>query len=440
MRSPDNKDFGFNVVGYVSGNLGLGVTARNVVEMLVENDFPVAILDVDPGLGRGRRDTRFERLTVPCVEALPYAVNLLIFPPPTLVSFVPQRPALFANSDRFNAAFTPWELPVVPPHWRPTLEFFDVLVAESSFIRHTLDVALSRTMIVSAQHPLYLPKDVAPDRNRFGLDPTDLVFVTSFELASDARRKNVLAVIEAFRRGLDGIPIARLLVRLNNAEDVSPNNQVVRALRDACERDWRIRLITEPLTYSEVLSLYCSSDIFVSLHRSEGLGLGPMEAMALGKVVIATAWSGNMDYMDHTNACLVPYKLIPATGATGGYSTRALGGLVPLWADPDVEHAAAWMRRVAEDRQLRVTIGGNAARSIARFHATAIKAKFAVEIKALWEHRQVTGFKLDVNARLAALQDAASEIKHADPSMATRFREGATNFLERNLLWRFRNL
>lgn len=434
-----STDFGFNVIGHVSGNLGLGVSARNIVQALLDNGFPVAVLDVDPGLGRGKREMRFESLMVSTSDALPYAVNLLIFPPPTLVSFVPQHRSFFANPDHFNAAFTWWELPVVPPSWRPTLEFFDVLVAPSAFIRHTLDARLSRTMTIAAHHPLYLPPDIVQNRQRFGVDPGDLVYVTSFELSSDPTRKNVLAVIEAFERGLAQFPAARLIVRLNNAEDVPADNRLLKALRHASGSDPRIRILAEPLGYADVLSLYASSDVFVSLHRSEGLGLGPMEAMALGKVSIATAWSGNMDYMDHTNACLIPYKLVAATDAKGAYSAEALGGLVPEWADPDVGEAAVWMKRLAEDRALRIAMGERAAKSIARFHDNAIKSTFAFEIKALWEHRRYVGRAANLDAQLDALQSAPLAATPREASAIAKFRNAASHALDRHLLWRFRD-
>src|SRR4030095_16763960 len=130
-----SKAFGFNVIGHVSGNLGLGVSARNVIQLLLDNDFPVAILDIDPGLGRGKYDLRFEALTVQTAAELPYAVNLLIFGLPSFVPVLEQYRPLLVNPDHFNVAFTWWELGVIPPKWRPVLEFFDVLVAPSRFIR-----------------------------------------------------------------------------------------------------------------------------------------------------------------------------------------------------------------------------------------------------------------------------------------------------------------
>ena len=434
------KPFGFNVIGHVSGNLGLGVSARNVIQALLDSDFPVAILDIDPGLDRGRHDLSFEQWAVSAPEGLPYAINLLIFPPPTLGKLVPRYSSFLADPERLNVALILWELPVIPRQWRPALEFFDTLVAPSAFIRHTLDVELTTTMTIGARHPLYLPADVAPDRDRFGLGSGDLVYATTFEPASDPTRKNVLAVVEAFRRGLSHSANARLVIRLNNATSVPKENSAVEALRNASSRDRRIRLVTEPLHYPDVLSLFASSDVFVSLHRSEGIGLGPMEAMALGKACIATAWSGNMDYMDHTNAALVPYTLVPVAGATGAYSDATLRGMPATWADPDIDEAAAWMTRLEKDEAFRRAMGTRAAAAIGRFQEDAIKVSFAAEIKSFWEHRCYTGRMPNRKERLEAAFLASVAAKPGRTRAMARLRRAASQALSRHLLWRFNEL
>src|ERR1043166_8421538 len=157
--------FGFNVMGHVSGNLGLGVSVRTVIQALLDNGYPVSAFDIEAGLGRDKHDLRFESRTVAAPELLPYAVNLVVLPPPTLAQFVPRYASYLADAARFNVAFVLWELPVIPRHWRAALEFFDALVAPSGFIRHTLDVELSSTMTIGSRTPLYFPPDVSSDRS-----------------------------------------------------------------------------------------------------------------------------------------------------------------------------------------------------------------------------------------------------------------------------------
>jgi len=97
-----------------------------------------------------------------------------------------------------------------------------------------------------------------------------------------------------------------------------------------------------------VWGLQSVCDAYVSLHRSEGLGLGLAECMMQGKPAIATRWSGNLDFMTSDNSALVDYALVPV--GEGEYPMSNPGD---LWAEPDVEHAARLMRRMVDDRAWR---------------------------------------------------------------------------------------
>jgi glycosyltransferase involved in cell wall biosynthesis len=118
-----------------------------------------------------------------------------------------------------------------------------------------------------------------------------------------------------------------------------------------------------------LVALLNAADCYVSLHRSEGLGLGLAESMFLGKPVIGTAYSGNCQFMTEENSCLVRYALVPVNPDEYDYS----GTNSFLWAEADVDHAAHLMRKVASDRQFRESIAGRASADIrARFDTHAI--------------------------------------------------------------------
>ena len=127
--------------------------------------------------------------------------------------------------------------------------------------------------------------------------------------------------------------------------------------------------------------------IYMCLYTApKGLGLGLMEAMALGKPVIATAWSGNMTFMNYTNSCPVNYHLIPVDACTSIYR-KETQGLETTWADPDIEEAAAWMARLADDPDLRDQIGRKAANDMRQWQDEACQGKFIDELQAIWEHQ-----------------------------------------------------
>ena len=108
--------------------------------------------------------------------------------------------------------------------------------------------------------------------------------------------------------------------------------------------------------------LMAAVDIVLSLHRSEGFGLVPAEAMQLGKPVVATGWSGNMDFMNAGNSAPVAYDMVPVQDPYDG----AFISDGQLWAEASVDDAADWLRRLANDTDLRRRMGDTARADIAR--------------------------------------------------------------------------
>lgn len=386
MTASTPPGFGINVIGYVSGNLGLGVLARHVVSILLARQCPIRILDVDPGLGRGGHDRRFAEHTFGSVHELAHPVTLLIFPPDSIVAFLKDRRNrdLLCRSNGLNAALMNWEQMVVPSEWARVLQGLDVLVAPSEFTRETFEKVLPNVPVLSTRVPLCLPHTVAGNRPRFGLQPDKLFFGSGFEPQSDPARKNPFAVFDAFEQAFPARQDVGLVVKVNNPTVDGRTHPVMAELRARVRRDRRILLLEESLDYESVLTLNASLDVYVSLHRSEGIGLGLMEAMSLGKPVIATGWSGNMSFMDRSNSCVVAYELVPVRSRTYVYSAEVLGPDA-VWADPDVTNASEWMRALAERPDLRAAIGRSARESMERYQEEARRGLFVDELRSILE-------------------------------------------------------
>src|SRR5437660_2357089 len=135
LQSPATRPFGFNVIGYASGNLGLGVAARSIIDLIIEKGFSISVYDLDPGVGRGGHEQRFQRLAVGAIEDLSFAVNLFVLPPPTLVQLVSKYDKTFFRGDYLNVAVSFWELPILPVKSIPTLDAMDVVVGLSESMR-----------------------------------------------------------------------------------------------------------------------------------------------------------------------------------------------------------------------------------------------------------------------------------------------------------------
>ncbi len=104
---------------------------------------------------------------------------------------------------------------------------------------------------------------------------------------------------------------------------------------------WRITILQGDWQRADVLALMASVDCFVSLHRSEGFGLGMAEAMFLGKPVIGTSFSGNTEFLTEETGFPVPYHMRAVEQGEYPYSAGN------SWAEPDIRTAAGMMRSVA---------------------------------------------------------------------------------------------
>jgi glycosyltransferase involved in cell wall biosynthesis len=373
---------GFNVIGHVSGNLGLGVLARNVVRLLVERGFAVAVLDVDPGLNRSGHDLRFAGITVADARDLPFNINLFVLPAPTLQTLLPSLADTVLPHERLNAALPMWELPILPHGWDRIFEFFDVLLAGSPFIRAALEFSVSNVFIVPIDLPIYLPDEFV-GAERISADTSDsITFTTAFDPYSDPARKNPSGTIEAFRIAALEAPNARLIVKINSAADDCAGRKALSSLQRIAAGCPKVEFLTGTATYEEALAVYANADVVVSLHRAEGLGLVPMEAMAMGKPVIATAWSGNMAFMCHRSACLVNYRLAEVREHSGLYR-QMLAGRHARWAEPDLYTAANWIVRLSGDATLRKRYGAAARTNIAVHQQRAAAASFADELREI---------------------------------------------------------
>lgn len=378
---------GFNVIGYATGNLGLGVAARHVIELIRARGYPLAIFDVDPGLDRGKAMVVHPELMVADPALLPHPISIFVLAPPGLATVQKMYGAALVDPQRLNAAFSFWELPVLDGEATAALNAMDVVIGCSDSMRSAYEFAMSGPFVLPGRLPLHMPAGTEARRERFHLPDDAFVFITGFEPYSDPRRKNPLGVVDAFRKAIGDGADALLAIRINNAVGTGASHRVVDELRAAADECPAIRLIEEPLSYVEVLSLYACCDAYVSLHRAEGLGLGPLEAMMLGKPVIATAWSGNMTYMSHTNSCLVPYRLIPVDGTIRSYDQGTLGPMA-YWADPDIEQAAAWMKALAGSPALYKKLSARAKGDAHAFNGNALQGTMLDELSTIWSNRQ----------------------------------------------------
>jgi len=376
---PNGSDrFGFNIIGFATANLGLGVALRNTAAILEQAGFPFCVLDIDPGGNRTGHDTSTNRYAVQAGQALPYPVNIFFMNPPTVESLFRDLPDLVETRGRFNVNIAFWELPNLPPTWKPVLETMDLVLAPSRFVQTAMEAVLADTPCLYYRQALPQMPTALPDRSRWGFQPGRTVFLFSFDISSGVQKKNPLAILEAFKIAFPSGE-ADLVFKINNRGMATEAGLVVDRLKAVALQVPGVRVFDQPMSHADVMSLYASTDVFVSLHRGEGLGLSLMECMALGKPVIATGWSGNMDFMDDGNSCLVRYGLVPLDAGTQYHAVSE--GVPQVWAEPNLDDAVVWMRRLAGSSTLRNEIGMKAKAAIARLNAEAGQGRVFAEIR-----------------------------------------------------------
>ena len=282
---------------------------------------------------------------------------------------------LFA--DRYNIGYWAWELSHFPDAWCPSLQLVDEVWAPSRFIEQAIADKTSSPVI---RMPLAVefPVPQGMTRESFGLSEDRFLFLFFFDFTSYVHRKNPHAVIRAFLQAFPDLSDTRVgLVIKMNGMGLRPKEYQAFLESIDCE-DPRIILIDKVLTDRETKSLVKLCDCFLSLHRSEGFGRGLAEAMYLGKPVIATGYSGNLDFTNPHNSCLVDYRLIPVREDEYPF------GKGQKWADPDIEHAVWFMKRVVTEPHYAQTIGQYAADFIKTYHSPlAVGTKYRARLAAL---------------------------------------------------------
>lgn len=239
-------------------------------------------------------------------------------------------------NESYNIVFPSWELEKYPKVWGEKLSLFNEIWAPTAFIyKSLLPVVTKPLKVVTLSSEVVLSSFL--NRKYFGIPYNTYIFLFFFDFRSYVERKNPRGVLESFEKllSISKNPNAKLIIKLNGAEQfLDKLNELKKEI--APYKD-KVILINRTMTDNEVKNLIRCSDCFVSLHRSEGFGRGLAEAMFLGKPVIATGYSGNLDFMTQENSLLVDYELIPLKEGEYPFWKEQ------HWADPDTDQAASFM-------------------------------------------------------------------------------------------------
>ncbi len=329
-RSGDSLPFGVNLVSLFRYELGIAEAGRLTASALRASAVPHALVEApfQPNCPDENIDFRGAY-----TQALPYRINLFHFNAPEMTHIRAHWPAVLKNG-QYNIGHWAWELPRLPKAWIKGACGLNEIWTCSEFVRASVASGLNLPVHV-VRYPIRLHP---PDSRGLPSFPEHLTKVLfAFDFNSYTARKNPEAALRAFEIAVAQEPSMHLILKVHNA---GRHPEAARRLAERVRSLPSVTLISDTLTRGQMTALQASADVFLSLHRSEGFGLNIAECMALGKPVIVTGWSGNMDFTNEDNAYLVPFELITIQRQAGDYEVGQ------KWADPDVEAAAGHLLHV----------------------------------------------------------------------------------------------
>jgi glycosyltransferase involved in cell wall biosynthesis len=355
--SPD----GIQVAGYFKAEMGVGELGRNTVKAVQATGIPYSTLtDTDV---IHRQDLDFNESVGGA-----HSVNIVCVNADSLEHFAFRMGHEYFR-DRYTIGVWAWELEEFPAEFDPSFELVDEVWGCSKFTR---DAIASRGMKDVYALPITIvPPKVVHDFDVTSLGiPTGYMFLFCFDLLSVFERKNPFGLIDAFTSAFkDGEGPVLVIKALNGDKRLAEIERIRMKIQGRSD----IFIIDKYLDYEDNIGLFSAADCYVSLHRSEGLGLTIAEAMSLGKPVIATAYSGNMDFMNSENSYLIPFKYIEVPEGCDPYRPGA------RWADPDIAKASEAMRFVYENQEEALRIGECARKYILNEHAPQVASSFITE-------------------------------------------------------------
>jgi glycosyltransferase involved in cell wall biosynthesis/tetratricopeptide (TPR) repeat protein len=365
------------LIGHAAKDTGLGRNFKMLADALRADGIALQTLDYEMDARDFGRELERWWKTCRSSPMVLLAVNAQDVP----AIFVKDRAAVLENSHTIG--FFLWETSTAPRVQQLGIELVDEIWAPTQYVADVYGSHAPTTMVGKA-----LYRGAAPARPSRGAANAPFKFLTVFNFDSSIERKNPLAAVEAFREAFPNGEDVQLIVKTSNVNPGHWSNALGHweRLTAVCEKDARIKLLLLHYPEAQMMELIRESSCLVSLHRSEGFAYVIADAMAQGVPVIATNYSGNVDFCSEQTSFPVDYDLIAIDERVAHW--KADGA---KWAEPNVKSAAEQMRRVYGDYQ--------AALNVARTAQQNVLNKYSADV-----------FRKNLRARIAAIRQKDRQI------------------------------
>lgn len=335
-----DKDFkrGINYVGPLKGQYGLGQGSRCLGNAVKELDMNSSFINVNLGMESKNHDTEFDSIIS---NTFKYNINLMHIQPYIDLNEALSQIKIDNLYGRYNIAYWVYELEDIPQKWFDSFKYVNEIWTASKFVTDAFKKVVS-VPVYTMPYGIKVSKNEKLTRKDFDIPEDKFTYLLLYDPKSLPERKNPEGAINAFINAFENTEDVCLVIKVNNAEEKHLNH-----LKEKLKDVKNYRIINKLLEKEDVYSLISLCDVFISLHRSEGFGLVMAEAMALGTVCVATNYSGNVDFMNRDNSCLVDYKMIEVD--TSNQIVYEKGN---KWAEPDINQASRYLKQLFENKEM----------------------------------------------------------------------------------------
>lgn len=362
---------GINLIGYFSYTFGVAEVGRFFAQHVKKAAVPLQIYDVESSAHKKLDALSLKAYESHFTNTPSYHKNVFFINADQIAYIKEELPALFIG--RYNAAVFFWEFNDYFD-FPNAFEVIDEVFAFTEFIATAVrKVAPPSVKVTKLPFPFMknweINKPVEVVRKQYNVPGDTFIFIFNFDFFSVYTRKNPEAILKAFEMAFNATDNVCLILKTIHAEADSNHNLSFQAVLNEMKLKEKIICVNDNLDRNDFMSLLNASDCYISLHRSEGLGLGMLEAMSMGKPVIATNYGGNTDFMREGNSLPVNYTLVPVTEDAAPYKPGW------LWADADIEAAGGYMRKLYNDPAFTSDLGRRAQESVDRQYSNDIFEK-----------------------------------------------------------------
>lgn len=340
------KGIKINIAGYLDTESGVAESARGLIRAAKTKDLMrLNINNIEQEWLR-RKD---KSLTNEFTSNHDGQINLLCINADQVVHVVKNNLGKKYVNKKYNIGYWYWESDIFPPEYHPAFSQLNEIWVATDYVYNALKI-ISPIPIVKIPPSFSIPQH--KNNIKMGVfsnevSSKDFVFLNIFDSASFWQRKNPFGLFESFDKAFKGNKKVKLIVKTTA---LGKNREVYEEVKQWKDKNPNIILLDGYLSNLKMAELMAASQAYISLHRSEGLGIPLIDGMLMGKPVVATAFGGNKDFMNINNSFPVKHQPYILKEAIGPYPEGT------NWANPDVDHAAYLMKQIYKDYALALKI------------------------------------------------------------------------------------